>query len=123
MESRRSKPTKHRRASSPVQSSTGGSEARGGIDADQQKRFIETARELGCDEDEAAFDEKLKRIAQAKPRPKDRKNPSKGRPEIIESTFDRVIYEFATILDTIYCGGDRYRTHQGAVFDGGPFSR
>lgn len=34
---------------------------------DQSKRFIETARELGCDEDEAAFDEKLKRIAQTKP--------------------------------------------------------
>jgi hypothetical protein len=33
----------------------------------QYKRFIATARELGCDEDEAAFDEKLKRIAQAKP--------------------------------------------------------
>lgn len=37
--------------------------------SDQHKRFIETARELGCDEDEAAFDEKLKRIAQAKPAP------------------------------------------------------
>jgi len=37
-------------------------------DPTQSKRFIETARELGCDEDEAAFDEKLKRIATAKPR-------------------------------------------------------
>jgi hypothetical protein len=37
--------------------------------ADQSKRFIETARELGCDEDEAAFDEKLKRIARARPKP------------------------------------------------------
>jgi hypothetical protein len=36
----------------------------------QRERFIETARELGCDEDEAAFDEKLKRIATAKPNPK-----------------------------------------------------
>jgi hypothetical protein len=36
----------------------------------QRERFIETARELGCDEDEAAFDEKLKRIATAKPKPK-----------------------------------------------------
>ncbi len=35
----------------------------------QRERFIETARELGCDEDEAAFDEKLKRIATAKPKP------------------------------------------------------
>jgi hypothetical protein len=34
------------------------------------QRFIETARALGCDEDEAAFDDKLKRIAQAKPAPK-----------------------------------------------------
>jgi hypothetical protein len=33
----------------------------------QRKRFIETARALECDEDEAAFYEKLKRIAQAKP--------------------------------------------------------
>jgi transposase-like protein len=32
------------------------------------RRFIETARELGCDEDEAAFEEKLKRIASAKPK-------------------------------------------------------
>jgi len=37
------------------------------IQTDQSKRFIETARELGCDEDEAAFDEKLRRIATAKP--------------------------------------------------------
>jgi hypothetical protein len=36
----------------------------------QLQRFIETARELECDEDEAAFDEKLKRIATAKPKPK-----------------------------------------------------
>ncbi len=39
-------------------------------DPAQSKRFIETARELGCDEDEAAFDEKLRRIATAKPKPK-----------------------------------------------------
>jgi hypothetical protein len=35
----------------------------------QHERFVETARELGCDEDEAAFDEKLKRIAMAKSKP------------------------------------------------------
>ena len=29
----------------------------------QHARFLETARALGCDEDEAAFDEKLKGIA------------------------------------------------------------
>jgi hypothetical protein len=38
--------------------------------ADQHRRFIETARELGCDEDEAAFDEKLKRIATGKAKTK-----------------------------------------------------
>lgn len=32
----------------------------------QPARFIEAARELGCNEDEAAFDDKLRRIAQAK---------------------------------------------------------
>ena len=36
--------------------------------ADQHARFIETARALGCDEDEAAFDEKLKVIARHKPK-------------------------------------------------------
>lgn len=35
----------------------------------QSARFIETARALGCDEDEAAFDEKLKVIARHKPKP------------------------------------------------------
>ena len=33
----------------------------------QYDRFIETARALGCDEDEAAFDEKLKVIARRRP--------------------------------------------------------
>ena len=36
----------------------------------QHDRFIETARALGCDEDEAAFDEKLKVIARHKPKDK-----------------------------------------------------
>ena len=36
-------------------------------DPKQLDRFKETARQLGCDEDEAAFDEKLKSIAKAKP--------------------------------------------------------
>jgi hypothetical protein len=36
----------------------------------QHKRFIETARELGCDEDEAAFEEKLRRIGTVKPKSK-----------------------------------------------------
>jgi len=32
--------------------------------SEQHARFVETARALGCDEDEAAFDEKLKMIVQ-----------------------------------------------------------
>ncbi len=45
-------------------------------DRDQLRRFIETARELGCDEDEAAFDEKLRQIATAKPKPRRPKKPA-----------------------------------------------
>ena len=37
---------------------------------DQAKRFIETARQLECDEDKERFEEKLGRIAKAKPPPK-----------------------------------------------------
>jgi len=33
----------------------------------QIERFREAARELGCDDDEAAFDEKLRQIMRAKP--------------------------------------------------------
>lgn len=33
----------------------------------QGKAFIKTARELGCDEDEAAFEEQLRKIAKAAP--------------------------------------------------------
>lgn len=42
------------------------------IDLEQHARFVETARALGCDESEEAFDEKLKRIAdhRAKDAPK-----------------------------------------------------
>lgn len=49
----------------------------------QHDRFVETARKLGCDESEEAFDEKLKVIARAKPsepraKPvKPRRNPDK----------------------------------------------
>lgn len=39
----------------------------GKTDPVQSRRFIETARELECDEDEATFEEKLRRIAKAKP--------------------------------------------------------
>lgn len=47
--------------------------------SDQHKRFIETARELECDEDKERFEEKLKQIAKSKPQPTskstDRKKP------------------------------------------------
>jgi len=36
----------------------------------QIERFREAARELGCDNDEAAFDDKLRQIMRAKPAPK-----------------------------------------------------
>lgn len=40
--------------------------------------FAETARKLGCDESEAAFDDKLRRIAKAKPQPaRKKKAPAK----------------------------------------------
>ncbi len=34
----------------------------------QRARFIEAARELGCDDDKDAFEAKLKRLAKAKPK-------------------------------------------------------
>jgi hypothetical protein len=37
------------------------------VTRNQVDRFVETARQLGCDEDEKAFDEKLKKIASPKP--------------------------------------------------------
>lgn len=51
-------------------------------DPDQSKRFIEAARELDCDEDEAALKARIKRLAESKPAPlkslvrKPRKKPS-----------------------------------------------
>ncbi|TDX59861.1 hypothetical protein EDE12_1269 [Methylosinus sp. sav-2] len=36
----------------------------------QYDRFAQTARELGCDEDPAHFDEALKKVARHKPAPK-----------------------------------------------------
>ena len=56
----------------------------------QYDRFIETARALGCDEDEVAFDKKLKAIARQKPADdsKQSKKPDKGLqcPNGIDST-------------------------------------
>ena len=37
--------------------------------AEQHQRFVEAARELGCDESEERFDETLKRVAKHKPKP------------------------------------------------------
>ena len=39
-------------------------------DSDQVLRFKELARELGCDEDEAAFEEALRKLAEAGHQPK-----------------------------------------------------
>ena len=36
----------------------------------QSERFIDKARELGCAEDEVAFEDKLRRLAKVKPQPK-----------------------------------------------------
>jgi hypothetical protein len=50
--------------------------SRQGLDP-QGKAFIQKAREFGCDEDEAAFEKRLRKIAKAKPsdqpKPKGRK--------------------------------------------------
>jgi len=46
--------------------------------AAQHARFFENARALGCDEDEAAFDEKLKAVVGAKKRGED---TAKAKPE------------------------------------------
>ena len=36
----------------------------------QIAKFKKSARELGCDDDERAFEDKLQRLAKAKPKPK-----------------------------------------------------
>jgi hypothetical protein len=43
----------------------------------QRARFIETARALGADEDEATFKEKLGRIARQKPKAEQAAEPKK----------------------------------------------
>lgn len=43
----------------------------------QSDKFIETARNLGGDESEAAFKEKLRRLAPAKAKPTATKKPKK----------------------------------------------
>jgi hypothetical protein len=44
----------------------------------QSKKFIDKARELGCDEDEAAFEARLKKIAKAPPPTPEKKKPGMG---------------------------------------------
>jgi len=39
-------------------------------DTSQVDRFKQLAKELGCNEDEAAFEEALRKVAQSKPQPK-----------------------------------------------------
>lgn len=46
----------------------------------QSRRFIEAARELGCDESEANFEAALKQVARHKP-PSDAKPTSKAKPK------------------------------------------
>jgi hypothetical protein len=48
-------------------------------DKEQSKLFIEAARELGCDEDPAHFDEILKKVARHKPPPNAPAEPKKSK--------------------------------------------
>jgi hypothetical protein len=45
--------------------------------AQQSKDFIEAARSLGCDDDEDAFDAKLKAVASAPPPKPEKKSKTK----------------------------------------------
>ena len=42
----------------------------------QHKRFVEKARELGCEEDENGFNSTLKKIARSEPHKKKGKTPN-----------------------------------------------
>ena len=42
--------------------------------AEQARRFVKAARALGCDEDETAFDDKLRAIARQKPKKESKKD-------------------------------------------------
>jgi hypothetical protein len=46
--------------------------------AKQHAKFVETARALGCDEDEAAFDENLKKLVPPRPKPATQTSAKKG---------------------------------------------
>lgn len=45
-------------------------------DTKQRKKFIETARELGCDEDPEAFERAVKKLAEAPPLPSKKRKPA-----------------------------------------------
>ena len=57
--------TKGRKASEPSTPPRGGK-----ADPEQSARFIEGARELGCEENLWRLDEAMRRIAKAKPQPR-----------------------------------------------------
>ncbi len=46
---------------------------------EQHERFIEAARALGCDEDEARFNAALGKVARQKPTPRAPKEPKPAR--------------------------------------------
>ncbi len=46
--------------------------------SDQAYSFEQAARELGCDESEAAFEDKLRKIAKAKPKSTDSDTKAKA---------------------------------------------
>ncbi len=47
----------------------------------QRDKFVDKARELGCDEEEAAFEKNLKRLAKAKPQPRKNEAPEWSKEE------------------------------------------
>lgn len=49
-----------------------------GADKSQSEKFKDAARKAGADEDEAAFEDKLKRLAKAKPKSPQDKQKSSG---------------------------------------------
>ena len=46
---------------------------------EQNREFVKTARELGCDEDPAAFDKMLKKVASAPPPKSVQKRKTRGK--------------------------------------------
>jgi hypothetical protein len=54
------------------------SESKKSREGTQKQRFIDKARELGCDEDEVAFEERLRKIAKAPPPKPESKRKAKG---------------------------------------------